>query len=79
MATCYYDKEEEILVLLDTSPFSEIDARSKNLVTKAIRKASKLKSHTEKELKAKALRKWKAIYPLQEKCLEILSSDDHPT
>ena len=50
------------LVLPDTSPSSEIDTRSKKHVTKAIPKASKLKSHTGEELKAKALRKGKSLY-----------------
>ena len=65
------------LVLHDTSPSSEIDTRSKNPVTKVIPKASRLKSHIVKELKDKALRKGKAIEPLQEESLEILSSEDH--
>ena len=65
------------LVLLDTSPSSEIDARSKKPVTKAIPKASKLKSHKGKELKARALRKGKVVEPLQEESLEILSLEDH--
>ena len=61
------------LILPDTSPSSEIDARSKNPITKAIPKASKLKSYKGKEPKFKALRKGKAVDPLQEEILEILS------
>ena len=49
------------LILPDTSPSSEIDARSKNHVTKAIPKTSKLKSYKGKEPKAKALRKGKVV------------------
>ena len=67
------------LVLPDTSPSSEIDTRSKKPVTKAVPKASKLKTHTGKEIKDKALRKGKVVEPLQEEILEILSSKDHQT
>lgn len=67
------------LILPDTSPSSEIDTKSKKPVTKAIPKASKLKTHTRKELKDKALRKGKAVEPLQEESLEILSSEYHQT
>ena len=52
------------LVLPDTSPSSEIDTRSRKHVTKAIPKASKLKSHIGKELKDKAQRKGKVVEPL---------------
>ena len=61
------------LILPDTFPSSKIDARSKNPVTKAIHKSSKLKSHKGKELKEKTLRKGKDVEPLQEESLEILS------
>ena len=53
------------LVIPDTSPSLEIDTRSKKPVTKAIPKASKLKSHTGKEIKDKPLRKGKVVEPLQ--------------
>ena len=65
------------LILLDTSPSSEIDARSKNPITKAIPKASKLKSYKGKEPKLKALRKGKDVEPLQEENPEIPSSEYH--
>ena len=65
------------LILPDTSPSSEIDARSKKPVPKAIPKASKLKYYIGKEFKARVLKKDKAIEPLQEQSLEILSSEDH--
>ena len=65
------------LVLLDTSPSSEIDTRSKKPITKVIPKASKLKTHSRKELKDKAQRKGKVVEPMQEESLEILSSEDH--
>lgn len=72
-------KRKRKLVLPNTSPYSEIDTRIKNTITKAIPKASKLKTHTGKELKDKALRKGKVIEPLEEESLEILSSKDHQT
>ena len=65
------------IVLPNTSPSSKIDIRSKNPDTKVIRKDSKLKSHTEKELKDKVLRKAKVVELLQEESLEILSLEDH--
>ena len=52
------------LILPDTYPSSEIDARSKKPVTKAIPKTSKLKYYKGKEPKAKALRKGKDVEPL---------------
>ena len=52
------------LVLPDTSPSLEINTRSKKPITKAIPKAYKLKTHTEKELKDKALNKVKVVEPL---------------
>ena len=67
------------LVLPDIYPLSEIDTRSKKPVTKVIPKASKLKYHTRKELRDKALSKGKVVEPLQEESLEILSSEDHQT
>ena len=67
------------LVLPDTSPSSEIDIRSKNHVTKVSPKASKLKTHTGKELKDEALRKGKDVEPLQLGSFQILSSEDHQT
>ena len=65
------------LILPDTSTSSEIDTRSKKPITKAIPKDYKLKTHTGKELKDKALRKGKVVEPLQEESLEILSSEDY--
>lgn len=65
------------LILPDTSPSLEIDARSKKPVTKDISKAFNLKSHKGKEFKARALRKGKVVEPLQKESLEILSSEDH--
>ena len=65
------------LILLDTSPSSEIDARSKNPIKKAIPKASKLKYYKGKEPKVKSLWKGKVVEPLQEESLEIISLEDH--
>ena len=65
------------LILPDTSPSSEIDARSKKPITKAISKDCKLKYYKGKEPKVKDLRNGKVVEPLQEESLKILSSEDH--
>lgn len=41
------------LILPDTSPYSEIDVRSKKLFTKAMPKASKFKFHKKRNLRPK--------------------------